>query len=47
MAARLALTSAVIAAALVFYVAFAARYAPPQAVAHDPGAVSSSPAVRE
>jgi membrane protein DedA with SNARE-associated domain len=47
MAARLALTSAVIAAVLVFYVAFAARYAPPQAVAHDPGAVSSSPAVRE
>jgi membrane protein DedA with SNARE-associated domain len=45
--ARLALTSAVIVAALVFYVAFAAHYAPPQAVAHDPGAAASSPAVRE
>jgi hypothetical protein len=28
-------------------VAFATRYAPPQAVAHDPGAVTSLPAVRE
>lgn len=45
--ARLALTSAVIAAALIFYVVFAVRYVPPQAVASDPGAVTSSPAVRE
>ena len=45
--ARLALTTAVIAAALVFYVAFVARYTPPQAAMHDPGAVTSLPAVRE
>jgi len=45
--ARLALTSAVIAAALIFYVVFAAHYVPPQAVADDPGAVTNSPAVRE